>query len=100
METTTEYRKALCSKNDHILNAIADIKKTISELPCPQRMEQTKGMRLQLNALWWIAALLITSSFGLAVAWGSLTTTVDRNTTKWDMHDQQYGVVHGESNRV
>jgi hypothetical protein len=98
MESTTEYRKSLCAKNDHIIAEIEAIKKTLAELPCPQRMEQTKGIKFQLNALWWIVALLITSSFGLAVAWGSLTTTVERNTAKWDAHDQAYGVVHGERN--
>jgi hypothetical protein len=42
---------------------------------------------------WGVISLL-----GVATAWGALTTTVYRNTQKWDAHDKQYGVPHGESN--
>jgi hypothetical protein len=77
MATTTEYRKSLCAKLDIITERV-------NKLPCEARMEAAKGVRMQLNALWWIVALLITSSFGLAVAWGAVNKQVDINTQHWE----------------
>ena len=45
MSSTTEYRKALCAKMD-ILN------EKMNNLPCKERIEHTKSIRLQLKALW------------------------------------------------
>ncbi len=45
METTTEYRKALCSKLDKINDRL-------NELPCKSRIEHTKGIDQHIKALW------------------------------------------------
>ena len=45
METTTEYRKALCAKIDIVVEKV-------NNLPCRERFENTKGIKLQLKALW------------------------------------------------
>lgn len=52
METTTDYRKQLCGKLDRIQDKL-------DSLPCPQRIEQTKGIGLQLKALWAITGGMI-----------------------------------------
>ena len=57
MATTTEYRKSLCSKLDAI-------QKQINELPCPQRIEQTRGIHTQLKALWILVSAVLLGIIG------------------------------------
>ena len=87
MQSTTEYRKSLCTKIDG-LNTKLD------NMPC------SKGHDIhvdrQLGAIWWIVSVCMVGIVSVAVAWGSLSTTVERNTQKWDAHDQVYGVQHGK----
>jgi hypothetical protein len=45
MSTTTEYRKALCAKMDILTDKM-------NNLPCRERIEHTRSIRLQLKALW------------------------------------------------
>ena len=73
METTTEYRKALCAKIDHILEIIG-------ELPCKERREIYMSVASQLGWIWKIIYMVIPILITLGVGWGSLHTTVMRNT--------------------
>jgi len=52
METTTEYRRTLCDKQDKIQTKI-------DNLPCPSRVEHTKHIDFQLKALWAVTGGLI-----------------------------------------
>lgn len=69
METTTDYRRSLCTKLDKVMSKL-------DELPCPARVEQTKDIHRQLSSLWKIVWFTVPSIVGLAVTWGALTTTV------------------------
>jgi hypothetical protein len=64
METTTSYRRDLCAKNDKIISEIASIKQSIATLPCPQRIEQTKGIHTQLKALWILVSATLLGIIG------------------------------------
>lgn len=85
MDTTTSYRKALCSKLDVILDRL-------NNLPCPARVEIVKALRNDVSWLqrivWTIMLVGIPSIVSLAVAWGAINTTVERNTKKWDSLDK------------
>ena len=59
METTTEYRKSLCSKLDKLNDRLND-------LPCPSRVEQTKNIHTQLKALW---ILVSAGLLGIIAEW-------------------------------
>ena len=52
METTTEYRKSLCTKIDGTNARIDALVEKMNGLPCRERIEASKGVRLQLKALW------------------------------------------------
>lgn len=84
MESTTEYRKSLCAKLD-VINS------RLNELPCKAAGEERMSIRRDIGWLqkivFTILAFGIPSLLGLAVAWGSLNTTVMRNTAKWDALD-------------
>jgi hypothetical protein len=104
METTTSYRRELCSKNDRIISEIADIKQTLATLPCPQRIEQTKSIHKDIGWLqkivYTILCYSIPSLIGLAVAWGALNKDVS------NIKETSYGyrgikvVTDGKSDRV
>lgn len=57
MKTTTEYRVSLCSKLDRIQQQLHD-------LPCPQRMEQSKNIHTQLKALWILVSATLLGIIG------------------------------------
>lgn len=57
MDTTTDYRKQLCRKIDEI-NA------RLLTLPCPSRIEETKGIKFQLKALWGFIVMIIAAIIG------------------------------------
>ena len=59
METTTEYRKSLCTKIDKI-------SERLDHLPCPARQEITKNIHTQLRALWVIISAIF---FGIIAEW-------------------------------
>lgn len=52
METTTDYRKQLCSKLDKIQTKIEN-------LPCPSRIEHTKHIDFNLKALWAVTGGIV-----------------------------------------
>lgn len=52
MATTTEYRRTLCTKIDIITEKM-------NALPCRERFENTKGIKLQLKALWALTGGLL-----------------------------------------
>jgi hypothetical protein len=52
METTTSYRKELCSK-------LSKIQDKLDALPCDVRCEETKGIKLQLKALWAVTGGMV-----------------------------------------
>ena len=59
MATTTEYRKSLCAKLDHI-------NERMNNLPCKERIENTKSVHMQLKALW----VLVSAAFlGVLSEW-------------------------------
>lgn len=62
MKTTTEYRLSLCQKLDKINDRL-------DKLPCPQRIEQTKNVHMQLNALWVIVSAIF---LGIISEWVKL----------------------------
>lgn len=62
MKTTTEYRLSLCRKLDKINDRL-------DELPCPQRIEQTKNVHMQLRALWVIVSAIF---LGIISEWVKL----------------------------
>jgi len=57
MKTTTEYRLSLCNKLDKITDRL-------DKLPCPQRIEQTKGIHTQLKALWILVSATLLGIIG------------------------------------
>lgn len=77
MESTTEYRKALCSKLDRVLERL-------DNLPCDRGEEHARQTDCQLKSLWGIVSFVTISLITLAVAWGSLNKQVDINTGRWD----------------
>lgn len=87
METTTEYRKSLCSKID-ALNTKLD------GLPC------SKGhdfhVDRQLGAIWWIVSICLIGMVSIGVAWGEIHNQVRVNTERWDrvLQEQSHGKVH------
>lgn len=53
MDTTTEYRKTLCSKIDYIMNRL-------DGLPCKERSGWYKSMSRQVSFMWiFISALVL-----------------------------------------
>ena len=52
MESTTEYRKSLCTKIDAIL-------KSMSDLPCRERKVFYDGIRKELATIWSILVLIV-----------------------------------------
>lgn len=89
MESTTEYRRSLCSKLD-------SIKEQIGQMPC------TKGHDMhvdrQLGAIWWIVSVCLVGLVSVSVAWGALNNQVSINTQRWDRVLQEQA--RGESNRI
>ena len=59
MGSTTEYRKALCDKVDASNRKIDALSDKISLLPCRERVEGTKGIKVQLKALWLVTGGMV-----------------------------------------
>jgi hypothetical protein len=61
METTTEYRKALCAKLDVVLSKIDVINEKLAKLPCEEGEKTYKDLRFQLYSFIGVfSAILIT----------------------------------------
>ena len=77
MAGTSQYREDLCKKLDKIQMAI-------DKLPCEGRCEETKSIHENIGWLqkimWTVICFGVPSLLGLAVAWGSISITVTRNT--------------------
>ena len=73
MESTTSYRRDLCSKLDRVMNKL-------EELPCRERIEGTKSIRTEIGWLqkiiWTVCCIGLPSIIGLAVTWGTINHTV------------------------
>ena len=76
METTTDYRKALCGKLDLVTDRL-------NQLQCPSHRGEIAAVKKDVDRLilgaWAIIAVLFVSG----AAWGKLSHTVDVNTKKW-----------------
>jgi len=48
------WRERFCVKLDIMDNKMDSMTHKLDTLPCPQRIEATKGMLLQLRALWLV----------------------------------------------
>jgi hypothetical protein len=59
METTTDYRIALCKKLDRL-------NEKVNGLQCIARIEETKGIKVQLKALW---VLVSAGLLGIIAEW-------------------------------
>ena len=59
MESTTEYRKELCRKIDVITDKM-------NNLPCRERFESTRGIKMQLKAIW---VLVTATLLGIISEW-------------------------------
>lgn len=54
MESTTEYRKALCSKLDVVLEKINLLNTRIDKLPCDSRKPMWTWVERNVYALWGV----------------------------------------------
>ena len=74
MESTTEYRKALCAKLDIVLRELQDIKEakimalvkeiedvkhTIAKLPCDARRPMWENVQKNILALWGFVGTIV-----------------------------------------
>ena len=77
MESTTDYRKALCGKLDKVLDKL-------SALPCEARCERSKFVDIQLKSLWGIVAFVTLWLLSFSVLWGQTQKQVEVNTERWN----------------
>lgn len=66
MESTTEYRKSLCSKLDIVLEKINALNTRLDKLPCESRKPQWEWVTKNIYALWTTIGLIFTT---LLVEW-------------------------------
>lgn len=60
-EIADGWRKQFCSKLDGTNTKLDALNDKVQALPCPVRIEQTKGMATQIRALWVLTGgMLIT----------------------------------------
>ena len=52
MNSTTEYRKSLCSKIDDINKKLDETSKKFADLPCRERSGWHTSVNRQLNFIW------------------------------------------------
>lgn len=83
METTTDYRKALCGKLDLITQRL-------NELPCKGREAETKAIKTDVERLQLAAWVVIMALFGMGVAWGTVSNRVTVNTDKWKVLEPEH----------
>lgn len=79
MDTTTEYRKALCAKLDII-------DKKLGGLPCSTGHDKTVDK--QLGGIWWLVSASLIGVVSMGIAWGSISKQVDINTERWNRYFQ------------
>jgi hypothetical protein len=88
MESTTEYRKSLCSKLDILLQnqtkISEEVHSKISSLPCSKGHDN--HVDRQLGAIWWIVSVCMVGVVSVAVAWGAVSKQVEINTQRWDRY--------------
>lgn len=82
MESTTDYRKALCGKLDHITTRL-------DNLQCSTHTEKAKALRVDVDRLMVGAWTIIMILFVSGAAWGTLSNTVEINTKKWELHEPE-----------
>jgi hypothetical protein len=83
MESTTEYRKSLCSK-------IEQINQRLNMLPCREAEQVSKGIRSDIS---WLqrGAIAIISCLFLGGVWvGTIGNTVRTNTDKWKILEPEH----------
>ena len=83
METTTEYRKSLCSKIDIITTKL-------DALPCPARIEMLRATQREVGWLQKGGIALISCLFGVGVWVGVINTTVTENSGKWSKLEPEH----------
>lgn len=75
-ERSLDWRNRFCAKLDMIFKAL-------DELPCAARIEQTKGIKKDIDWLQKITysalILIIPALVGLGIAWGTMSTTVSHH---------------------
>lgn len=75
METTKQYRKELCVKNDiirielkenrdEVKVELKEIKESLSALPCGAREEITKNVKKDLDKIWMFITSIIIAIVG------------------------------------
>ena len=96
-ETTNEYRRSLCSKIDKIDSRLND-------LPCGTRSEISRSLR---NDLGWLQRIVYTilcvgipALMGIAMVWGSMNTTVERDHQRWTQLDKERGLESKVADRL
>jgi hypothetical protein len=60
MESTTQYRKDLCAKIDHIATKM-------DNLPCDKRIGWWQSMNKQMNFIWGILFVVVTALITMGV---------------------------------
>ena len=58
MESTTEYRKSLCQKQDFIIQQQGEIISRLDRLPCDARKPMWQWTERNIYALWSAVALI------------------------------------------
>lgn len=107
MKGTDEFRQDQKDQFNTVRSDIKAVGVKVDGLPCPARVEATKGIKFQLTLFWWIIAFIVTSIGGLtfnalhvSAAWGKLNEKVDRHEfmiDKLDAYHRTSGVFNGDS---
>lgn len=88
-EIAETWRKAFCVKLDTTNLKLDALIQKVSELPCPARIEQSKGIMKDIGWLqkivYGIIITVVPSLLSIAVAWGALNKEVDhiKDNVKW-----------------
>jgi len=59
METTTEYRKALCAKLDVVISKQNELNSRFDKLPCDSRKPMWEWAERNIYALWGAFGIII-----------------------------------------
>lgn len=81
METTSDYRKSLCTKLDTIM-----IK--IDNMPCSKGHDETVDK--QLNGLWWLVGISLIGVLSFGTVWGIDHNQLTVNTSRWERYFQHH----------
>lgn len=97
-KTSLEWRTRLCGKMDTLLDKMIAMQTHFDTLPCAARFEVTKALRSDVTWLQriggWALAIVITSLFGMGIAWGTLGKTVQETTDDVQTLQDEYHRVH------